>query len=395
VQKSSGKLYWYGMGADALDETDTAGNTNNSTFNEYVFFGGKRKARRDFSNTVFYYFADHLGTSRAIVQAGQTAACYEADFYPFGGERAPLVNSCPQNYKFAGMEYDSESNLNYTEFRQYASSQGRWLSPDPFSGSLKLSNPQSLNRYVYVLNNPTMLHDPKGLDCIYDAAAAKDANLPGPEIKTGDCYSDSDGGVFVDGTVYNAYLDTDTGIATFQYENYDTGKSGSQEISDGEWLGEGGSLLGYDCDGIDTCTSKAPSREPSTRLTRGQQQCVLTVMAGNDPAMTSSQPILNFQGLFSAYSYFPGNDNFDKAWDETGKALLLKGRSVVGGRIIGKILSAVGQSKAGAAAGKGANIFGKTVGVVASVATVVATISEAQAREACGAPVLPTLQVVH
>jgi hypothetical protein len=44
-RKSSGKIYWYGMGADALDETDLAGNTSNSTFNEYVFFNGKRIAR--------------------------------------------------------------------------------------------------------------------------------------------------------------------------------------------------------------------------------------------------------------------------------------------------------------------------------------------------------------
>jgi len=62
VQKSSGKLYWYGMGSDPLDETDLAGNTNNSGFNEYIFFGGKRVARRDSSGNVDYYFADHLGT---------------------------------------------------------------------------------------------------------------------------------------------------------------------------------------------------------------------------------------------------------------------------------------------------------------------------------------------
>ena len=39
---------------------------------------------------------------------------------------------------------------------------GRWLSPDPLAGDV--SNPQSLNRYAYVLNNPTSLIDPLGLD---------------------------------------------------------------------------------------------------------------------------------------------------------------------------------------------------------------------------------------
>ena len=56
-------------------------------------------ARRDASDHVFYYSADHLGSSRVIVQAGQTAACYEADYYPYGGERV-ITNTCPQNYKF-------------------------------------------------------------------------------------------------------------------------------------------------------------------------------------------------------------------------------------------------------------------------------------------------------
>ena len=72
-----------------------------------------------------------------------------------------FLNTCGPNYKFAGMERDSESGLDHTLFRQSASNQGRWLSPDPIGGDI--SNPQSLNRYAYVLNNPTTLIDPLGL----------------------------------------------------------------------------------------------------------------------------------------------------------------------------------------------------------------------------------------
>jgi hypothetical protein len=44
------------------------------------------------------------------------------------------------------------------------STDGYWLPPDPLAGDV--SNPQSLNRYAYVLNNPTTLTDPLGLgDC--------------------------------------------------------------------------------------------------------------------------------------------------------------------------------------------------------------------------------------
>jgi uncharacterized protein RhaS with RHS repeats len=42
VQKSNGKIYWYGAGSEVLDESDAS-----STFaDEYVYFGGKRIAHR-------------------------------------------------------------------------------------------------------------------------------------------------------------------------------------------------------------------------------------------------------------------------------------------------------------------------------------------------------------
>ena len=170
VEKTSGgtpyKLYWYGAGGDVLDETDQTGVFTNSNFSEYVFFGGKRIARRDSASHVYYYAADHLGTAREIVLAGQTSSCYDADFYPFGGERAYLM-SCAQNYKFTGKERDTESGNDYFGARYYASSMGRFLSPDwaakiepvPYA---KLDDPQSLNLYSYVRNNPLSRVDKDG-----------------------------------------------------------------------------------------------------------------------------------------------------------------------------------------------------------------------------------------
>jgi len=166
VAKSSGgsvyKIYWYGMNSDPLDETDGTGSLTNASFNEYVFFNGKRVARRDSASNVFYYFTDHLGTSREIVQAGQTSPCYDADFYPLGRESNVYTNSCPQNYKFTGKERDSESGLDNFTARYYSSQYGRFMSPDPLAGHTE--DPQTLNRYTYVRNNPLSLTDPTGLD---------------------------------------------------------------------------------------------------------------------------------------------------------------------------------------------------------------------------------------
>ena len=109
VQKSSGKLYWYGAGSDALDETDGSGNLTD----EYIFFGGKRIARRDSSSNVDYYFADHLGSARVITNSSGTILD-DSDFTPFGVEMSHSSGS-GNRYKFTGKERDSESGLdNFT-----------------------------------------------------------------------------------------------------------------------------------------------------------------------------------------------------------------------------------------------------------------------------------------
>ncbi len=181
VEKSGGKIYWYGGGPEALDETDLSGNTNNSTFSEYVSFTGKKVARRDYQNNIYYYFADHLGTSREMVEAGQTSPCYDADFYPYGGENAHTT-TCTQNYKFTAKERDSESGLDNFGARYMASSFGRFMSPDWTAKATAVpyadfADPQTLNLYGYVRNGPTTLRDRDGhcaffgLDTIVCAAA--------------------------------------------------------------------------------------------------------------------------------------------------------------------------------------------------------------------------------
>jgi RHS repeat-associated protein len=66
-----------------------------------------------------------------------------------------------------GKEIDGESGNNYFGARYYASSMGRFLSPD-WSGATvpvpyaNLSNPQTLNLYEYAGNNPLSRFDPDG-----------------------------------------------------------------------------------------------------------------------------------------------------------------------------------------------------------------------------------------
>src|SRR6185437_11241648 len=68
------------------------------------------------------------------------------------------------NYEFTGYEYDSDTGYNYALARFDAGRWGRFMSPDPYLGSMGITDPQSLNRYTYALDNPLMFTDPLGLD---------------------------------------------------------------------------------------------------------------------------------------------------------------------------------------------------------------------------------------
>ena len=90
------------------------------------------------------------------------------------------VGSCS-----TGKERDAESGNDYFGARYYASSMGRFLSPDwsakaepvPYA---KLDNPQSLNLYTYALNNPLRNIDKDG-HC--DSSANATANTKCQDVK--------------------------------------------------------------------------------------------------------------------------------------------------------------------------------------------------------------------
>jgi RHS repeat-associated protein len=159
---STGTLYWYGA-PGIIAESDLAGNLKS----EYVFFNGKRTARIDLpSGTVHYYLSDHLNSTSMVVSAAAVVE-EESDYSPFGTEYV-LTGSGSNHYKFTGKERDSESGLDYFGARYNSSSMGRFMTPDPLGGLL--IDPQTLNRYTYVRNNPLRYTDPTGMYICADSA---------------------------------------------------------------------------------------------------------------------------------------------------------------------------------------------------------------------------------
>ena len=98
------------------------------------------------------------------------------------GEILPdYANSCAtsQNYKFTGKERDAESGLDDFGARYYSSNFGRFVSADWAANATAVpyanyGNPQSLNLYSYVRNNPTTTTDPDG-HCAEDACIGETA----------------------------------------------------------------------------------------------------------------------------------------------------------------------------------------------------------------------------
>ncbi|HLH06200.1 MAG TPA: RHS repeat-associated core domain-containing protein [Terriglobales bacterium] len=176
-----GTVYWRGPDGITLAETDLGGNLTA----EYIFFNGKRLARIDNPTssppTVRYYFSDQLGSTSIVTKGDFSQVLSDSDYYPYGRE-IPMGGAGDTNhYKFTGKERDSESGLDMFGARYYGSSLGRFMTPDWAAKPISVpyadfGNPQSLNLYSYVKNNPTTTRDADGHCgedlCIVEGGAA-------------------------------------------------------------------------------------------------------------------------------------------------------------------------------------------------------------------------------
>jgi len=112
-----------------------------------------------------YYVEDMLSTSR-VITTNSGVVCYDADFYPFGGQRI-ISSSSGNNYKFNGKERDTETGNDDFGARYYSNRFGRWLSADwssvpapvPYAN---LGSPQTLNLYAMASDNPESFADLDG-----------------------------------------------------------------------------------------------------------------------------------------------------------------------------------------------------------------------------------------
>jgi len=157
------------------------------------FFSLSPVAKADDTETkeeIFYYLSDHLGGIDVVTDENGNIVEHK-DYLPYGAERLgeqlggqlggqldatpdpqydPPLDPQPENYGYTGKELDDETGLYYYGARYYDPQIGRFTQIDPLvlgeSGKPLadvLSNPQALNGYSYVLNNPMRYVDEEGM----------------------------------------------------------------------------------------------------------------------------------------------------------------------------------------------------------------------------------------
>ena len=126
---------------------------------KYIFAGSQRIAMKQVSSgTVDYYHPDHLGSTSVMT----TAAGVQEEgltYYPYGAIRTD-TGTTNMPYKYTGQELDASTGLYFYEARYYDAELGRFISADSLVPNPH--NPQDLNRYSYVRNNPLRYTDPTG-----------------------------------------------------------------------------------------------------------------------------------------------------------------------------------------------------------------------------------------
>jgi RHS repeat-associated protein len=136
---------------------------NNQWLLAYVLWRGRGLARYYLTTEFDVFHANALGSATMATNPTTGAVIEDILFYPWGQEfNAPTLYDA----HFAGLPASNlpgfpDLSMRETPYRFYAPNPGRWHSPDPVGAVL--TNPQSLNRYAYVTNNPTSLIDPAGL----------------------------------------------------------------------------------------------------------------------------------------------------------------------------------------------------------------------------------------
>lgn len=105
-----------------------------------------------------YYAYDGHGSVRALTDSsGNITDTYDYDAF---GNLIHQTGTTPNEFLFAGEQFDSNLNLYYNRARYLNTTTGRFWTMDTFDGDSGV--PLSLHKYLYVFSDPVNQDDPSG-----------------------------------------------------------------------------------------------------------------------------------------------------------------------------------------------------------------------------------------
>ncbi|HEV8431029.1 MAG TPA: RHS repeat-associated core domain-containing protein, partial [Pyrinomonadaceae bacterium] len=166
-EEGSARTYYVAAGDSEMCEyTETGGGTSPSWAKSYVYLGGRLLStltpNGSGGEAVTYHHPERIGTR--LVSNAQNTSSFEQATLPFGGALDTETTGTPTNRRFTSYDRVSGVGLDYAVNRHYDWQQGRFTQVDPIGmRAASLSDPQSLNMYSYVGNDPVNRVDPSGL----------------------------------------------------------------------------------------------------------------------------------------------------------------------------------------------------------------------------------------
>ena len=136
----------------------------------YYYANGERVARRDPDGSIHYYSGDHLGSTSVVTNASGNLE--EKTRYQPYGDTLSHTGTNATKHLYTRQEKDTETNLYYYGARYYDLNLARFVQPDTYVSNIY--NPQDLNAYSYVQNNPLKYTDPTGHEPVKSEAGTAD-----------------------------------------------------------------------------------------------------------------------------------------------------------------------------------------------------------------------------
>lgn len=167
-ESSTDKTYYIWEGTSVIAEyVEQTSATMPKWSKNYIYLGGRllaTEAPNGSGEIVHYHHPDRLGT-KLVTNNLDTTTFHQANL-PFGtaleAESTSGITSVTSR-RFTSYDRSTTTGLDYAINRQYDSRQGRFTQVDPLGmAAASLADPQTLNMYSYVGNDPVNRVDPDG-----------------------------------------------------------------------------------------------------------------------------------------------------------------------------------------------------------------------------------------